>query len=168
MSSELVTWLGRIGSYRFNEELLELKRRFTFCLYMPGGCSRPRKQYESDIVNFRVWLGYSCCRVKMRDNDAPAEKLLIPISPISSSYKHSLKSLHCIYTRYTAMPQGYYLPRTLENWKWPRRINPHHNEVHLEAIDWIKSFKALRPQTQEAIDRCDFSTSSYICLDHVH
>jgi hypothetical protein len=65
------------------------------------------------------------------------------------------------------MPEGYYIPKTLENWKWPRRINPHHNEVHPEAAAWIKSFKALRPQTQEAFDTFDFSTSSYTYLGRV-
>ena len=66
------------------------------------------------------------------------------------------------------MAEGYYIPKTLENWKWPRRINPHYHEVQPEATVWIKSFKALRPQTQEALDRGDFSTSSYIYLGHVH
>jgi hypothetical protein len=57
------------------------------------------------------------------------------------------------------MPEGYYIPKTLENWKWPRRINPHHNEVNPEATAWIKSFKALKPKTRETFDH-DTSTSS--------
>jgi hypothetical protein len=58
------------------------------------------------------------------------------------------------------MPEGYYIPKTLENWKWPRRINPHHNEVNPEATAWITSFKALKPKTREIFDRSDTSTSS--------
>jgi hypothetical protein len=64
--------------------------------------------------------------------------------------------------------EGYYIPKMLESWKWPRHINPHHDEVRAEASAWIKSFKALRPQTQEAFDLCDFSKSRYFHSDQVH
>ncbi|KAF8266732.1 terpenoid synthase [Lactarius quietus] len=55
------------------------------------------------------------------------------------------------------MPEGYYIPKTLENWKWPRRINPHHDEIHAEATEWIKSFERLKPKTLETIDGCNFN-----------
>jgi hypothetical protein len=66
------------------------------------------------------------------------------------------------------MPAGYYIPETMENWKWPRHINPHHNEVHPEATAWIKSFITLSPKTLGAFDRCNFSASNYIYSDHAH
>ena len=58
----------------------------------------------------------------------------------------------------------YYIPKTLENWKWPRRINSHYNEVQLEAATaaWIRSFKALSIKTQKAHDRCNFSKNNYV------
>ncbi|KAH8981004.1 terpenoid synthase [Lactarius akahatsu] len=54
------------------------------------------------------------------------------------------------------MPERYYIPKTLENWKWPRHINPYHNEVQAAAVAWIRSFGAFSPKAQEAYDRCDF------------
>ena len=65
------------------------------------------------------------------------------------------------------MPERYYIPKTLENWKWPRQINPHHNEVYPEASAWIKSFKAFSPKAQEAFDRCNFSKTSYVYANQV-
>ncbi|KAH8981015.1 terpenoid synthase [Lactarius akahatsu] len=55
------------------------------------------------------------------------------------------------------MPERYYIPKTLENWKWPRRINPHHNEVQAETAAWIKSSGILSPKAQEAYDLCDIN-----------
>ncbi|KAH9169505.1 terpenoid synthase [Lactarius sanguifluus] len=55
------------------------------------------------------------------------------------------------------MAERYYIPKTLENWKWPRRINPHHNEVQAETVAWIKSSGVLTPKAQEAYDRCDIN-----------
>ncbi|KAF8269054.1 isoprenoid synthase domain-containing protein [Lactarius quietus] len=57
------------------------------------------------------------------------------------------------------MPEGYYIPKTLENWKWPCCINPHHNEIHAEATEWIKIFKGLKPKTLETINGCNFKIS---------
>ncbi|KAH9173525.1 terpenoid synthase [Lactarius sanguifluus] len=54
------------------------------------------------------------------------------------------------------MSERFYIPKTLENWKWPRRINPHHNEVKAAAVAWIRSFGAFSPKAQEVYDRCDF------------
>ncbi|KAH9026094.1 terpenoid synthase [Lactarius hengduanensis] len=55
------------------------------------------------------------------------------------------------------MPERYYIPKTLENWKWPRHINSHHNEVQAETAAWIKSSGVLSPKAQEAYDRCDIN-----------
>ncbi|KAI9447564.1 terpenoid synthase [Lactarius indigo] len=69
------------------------------------------------------------------------------------------------------MPERYYIPKTLENWKWPRRINPYHNEVHAAAVAWIRSFGAFSPRAQEAYDRCDFilfASLAYPLHDKAH
>ncbi|KAI9447576.1 terpenoid synthase [Lactarius indigo] len=55
------------------------------------------------------------------------------------------------------MSERYYIPKTLENWKWPRRINPYHNEVKEETAAWIKSSGVLSPKAEEAYDRCDIN-----------
>jgi hypothetical protein len=65
------------------------------------------------------------------------------------------------------MAQRYYIPKTLENWKWPRRINPYHNEVNAAAAEWTRSFKAFSPKAQEAFDRCEISTRSCVHSDQV-
>ena len=72
-----------------------------------------------------------------------------------------------IHTEDTAMPERYYIPKTLENWKWPRRINPHRSEVEAESLAWMKSFNAFSPKAQDAFDRCDFSTRSHVYSDQV-
>ncbi|KAH8993902.1 terpenoid synthase [Lactarius hatsudake] len=61
-------------------------------------------------------------------------------------------------------PERYYIPKTLENWKWPRRINPHHNEVQAATAAWIRSSGALSPKAHKAYDRCNinlFGSLSY-------
>ncbi|KAI9447578.1 terpenoid synthase [Lactarius indigo] len=55
------------------------------------------------------------------------------------------------------MSERYYIPKTLENWKWPRRVNPHYNEVKEETAAWIKSSGVLSPKAEEAYDRCDIN-----------
>ncbi|KAH9011169.1 terpenoid synthase [Lactarius pseudohatsudake] len=62
------------------------------------------------------------------------------------------------------MPERYYIPKTLENWKWPRRVNPHHNEVQAVTAAWIRSSGALSPNAHRAYDRCNinlFGSLSY-------
>ncbi|KAI9457980.1 terpenoid synthase [Lactarius psammicola] len=69
------------------------------------------------------------------------------------------------------MPERYYIPNTLENWKWPRRINPHHSEVQPATAAWMRSFRAFSPKAQEAYDRCNFSllgSLSYPFHDKAH
>ncbi|PBK67986.1 terpenoid synthase [Armillaria solidipes] len=48
------------------------------------------------------------------------------------------------------------LPDTLMYWPWPRRINPHHEEVKAASDAWFCSFNAFGPESQRAFDRCDF------------
>jgi hypothetical protein len=59
------------------------------------------------------------------------------------------------------MSSRYYIPNTLENWKWPRRLNPHYPEVKAlaESVGWIRSFEAFSPRAQYAFDRGQFGTS---------
>ncbi|GBE78983.1 Delta(6)-protoilludene synthase [Sparassis crispa] len=49
------------------------------------------------------------------------------------------------------------LPETLNNWPWPRDINPYYEEVKAESAVWFRSFQAFSPERQSAFDRCDFS-----------
>ncbi|EMD35700.1 terpene cyclase, partial [Gelatoporia subvermispora B] len=49
------------------------------------------------------------------------------------------------------------LPETLEGWPWPRRINPHYEEVKAESAAWFRSFNAFSTKAQRAFDLCDFS-----------
>ena len=53
-----------------------------------------------------------------------------------------------------------YLPNTLANWPWPRRINPYFEEVKAEANEWLRSFNALTPQSLKAFEKCDFGMTS--------
>jgi hypothetical protein len=59
----------------------------------------------------------------------------------------------------STMSNKYYIPDILENWKWPRVINPHFQEVKAASAAWARSFGAFSPKAQDAYDRCDFSTS---------
>ena len=53
----------------------------------------------------------------------------------------------------------YYIPDTLENWKWPRCLNPHHVEVKAAFTEWVKRFEALGNKVQNARDQADLRTS---------
>ncbi|KAH9006423.1 terpenoid synthase [Lactarius hatsudake] len=55
------------------------------------------------------------------------------------------------------MPERYYIPNNLDQWKWPRHINPHYAEVKAASAAWARSFGAFSPKAQEAYDRCDFN-----------
>ncbi|KAI0291779.1 terpenoid synthase [Multifurca ochricompacta] len=56
----------------------------------------------------------------------------------------------------------FYIPNVLENWKWPRRINPHYLEVKAESAAWVRSFGAFSPRAQAAYDRCDFGLLAFL------
>ncbi|KAG7441663.1 terpenoid synthase [Guyanagaster necrorhizus] len=47
------------------------------------------------------------------------------------------------------------IPDTLTYWPWPRRINPHHEEVKAASDAWFRSFKAFGQEAQRAYERCD-------------
>ncbi|PBK94405.1 terpenoid synthase [Armillaria gallica] len=49
------------------------------------------------------------------------------------------------------------IPDTLTYWPWPRKINPHYEEVKAASETWFRSFKAFEPRAQSAFDRCNFS-----------
>ncbi|KAI0066962.1 terpenoid synthase [Artomyces pyxidatus] len=55
------------------------------------------------------------------------------------------------------MSEKFYIPNCLENWKWPRAINPYYEEVKAESAAWARSFGAFSPKAQHAYDRCDFN-----------
>ncbi|ROV94058.1 hypothetical protein VMCG_08230 [Cytospora schulzeri] len=54
------------------------------------------------------------------------------------------------------MSQIVHLPDLQGNWKWPRRINPHTEEIRQESLDWAASFGAFSPRAQVAFDKCNF------------
>lgn len=61
-------------------------------------------------------------------------------------------------------PKMFYLPNTMANWPWPRRINPFFEQVKVEADEWFRSFNALSPKSLKAFEKCDFGWySSVIC-----
>lgn len=43
-----------------------------------------------------------------------------------------------------------YVPDTMSNWPWPRKINPLYEEVEAESIAWLSSFQPLTPESQNA------------------
>ncbi|KAI0297896.1 isoprenoid synthase domain-containing protein, partial [Russula brevipes] len=53
------------------------------------------------------------------------------------------------------MSVRYYIPNTLESWKWPRRLNPYYLEVKEESAAWARGFGAFSPKAQHAYDRCE-------------
>jgi hypothetical protein len=55
------------------------------------------------------------------------------------------------------MAHSIMLPNMLANWKWPRRISPHYEEVKQASAAWLAGFGAFSPRAQQAFDRCDFS-----------
>ncbi|CDO77211.1 hypothetical protein BN946_scf184747.g24 [Trametes cinnabarina] len=49
-----------------------------------------------------------------------------------------------------------HIPDFMADWPWPRRIHPLYEEVSAESSAWFKSFKAFKPESQAAFDKCDF------------
>ena len=43
-----------------------------------------------------------------------------------------------------------YVPDTMSNWPWARKINPLYEEVEAESIAWLSSFQPLTPESQNA------------------
>jgi hypothetical protein len=83
--------------------------------------------------------------------DAPPKAFLTPLKyPPHLANKES------------TMSNRYYIPNNLENWKWPRHLNPHYPEAKAASAAWARSFGAFSPKAQYAYDRCDFSTSYHV------
>ncbi|KAI6120872.1 terpenoid synthase [Pisolithus croceorrhizus] len=57
----------------------------------------------------------------------------------------------------------FYLPNTMANWPWPRRINPFFEEVKAESDEWFRSFNALSPKSLKAFEKCDFEHLRVAC-----
>ncbi|SJL16451.1 uncharacterized protein ARMOST_19975 [Armillaria ostoyae] len=49
------------------------------------------------------------------------------------------------------------IPDTLMYWPWPRKINPHHEEVKAVSDAWFRSLKAFGPEAQREFECCDSS-----------
>ena len=49
------------------------------------------------------------------------------------------------------MSNRYYMPDTLESWKWPRPLDPHYIEVKAASKAWLRSFEAFGPRAQHAL-----------------
>jgi hypothetical protein len=62
----------------------------------------------------------------------------------------------------STMTCRYRIPDNLQNWKWPRHLNPYYAEVKAASAAWARSFGAFSPKAQYAYDRCDFSTSLHV------
>ena len=43
-----------------------------------------------------------------------------------------------------------YVPDTMSNWPWSRKINPFYAEVEAESIAWLASFQPLTTVSQDA------------------
>ena len=54
----------------------------------------------------------------------------------------------------------YYLPNTLKNWKWPRRLNPHYLEVKADSAVWARRFEAMsNTKAQYVYDQSNIRTN---------
>ncbi|KIY52825.1 terpenoid synthase [Fistulina hepatica ATCC 64428] len=62
--------------------------------------------------------------------------------PASTIQTHSVKML--------------YLPRTMDNWPCPCKINPHYKEISSQSNAWFHSFRAFSTRSQRVFDKCDF------------
>ena len=60
------------------------------------------------------------------------------------------------------MSDRYYIHDTLENWKWPRRLNPHYLEVKASSAAWARRFEGFGKKIQYAYDQIDICTSSAV------
>ena len=56
--------------------------------------------------------------------------------------------------------QQYNLPVVLEDWPWPRRVNPHLEEGREESAKWLEGFNPFTPKSQAAFDACDFGRAN--------
>ncbi|PBK67980.1 terpenoid synthase [Armillaria solidipes] len=55
------------------------------------------------------------------------------------------------------------IPDTLMYWPWPRKINPHHEEVKAASDAWFRSLKAFGPEAQREFECCDSKHLRTVC-----
>jgi hypothetical protein len=98
---------------------------------------------------------------------------IIPIYPSLSRIKRSTRSHEFLTPGVTAtqsnppylhsegstMSNRYYLPNTLKNWKWPRRLNPHYLEVKEDSEAWARRLEGLGHNAQHTYDKNNIRTS---------
>lgn len=48
-----------------------------------------------------------------------------------------------------------HLPRTLDSWPWPRRINRHYDSAKKAVSAWCESFQAFSSEAQKVINKVD-------------
>ena len=128
-----------------------LQTSFAINRYNIWGPPHPSRYQQSGIINepgLVIKLEEGSHRVKYQVYDAPNK-----FTPIF----HALLD-----TRDNTMPERYYIPNNLDQWKWPRHINPHYPEVKAASAAWARSFGAFSPKAQEAYDRCDFSANNFV------
>ncbi|KAF4575314.1 terpene cyclase [Pleurotus pulmonarius] len=46
-----------------------------------------------------------------------------------------------------------YLPKTLDFWPWPRRVNPYYARVKQQASSWCESFQLFSPRAQNTFNK---------------
>ncbi|KAJ8581301.1 terpenoid synthase [Rhizopogon salebrosus TDB-379] len=68
-------------------------------------------------------------------------------------------------------PKSFYLPDAMNDWPWPRMLNPHFEAVKVEVDAWFRDFKTLGHEVHEAFDKsgvehlriaCEFMITCFI------
>lgn len=62
----------------------------------------------------------------------------------------------------------FFLPNTLDDYPWPRHLNPHYDIVAPESSKWAESFHAFSPKAQKSFNRWDIgipATPSLLSFD---
>ncbi|KAI0371450.1 terpenoid synthase [Pilatotrama ljubarskyi] len=49
-----------------------------------------------------------------------------------------------------------YLPDLMLTWPWPRKMHPLYQEAAAESNAWLRSFALFTPESQLALEKCDF------------
>ncbi|KAK7691188.1 hypothetical protein QCA50_006291 [Cerrena zonata] len=50
-----------------------------------------------------------------------------------------------------------FIPNLLDNWPWPRQLNPYHAISKSESDSWAQSFNAFDSEAQHVYNKCNFS-----------
>lgn len=59
------------------------------------------------------------------------------------------------------MSNTFYLPDTLADWRWQRRMNMHYPDVKVASSAWLRGFNAFSARAQDAYDRSNFGEHSF-------